>query len=233
MVSCGMLSAMTTATWVLAIATTVLAIATAVAVFVTVHLARQDRTRDDARRAEDRERDAQLRKEDRDWDAAQRQADRERDDKLRREAADEWDRRTRGEQRGREDYEARQVTVEFRGTTPQQIVISAPATYPIKQVGACIAHWTGANLGIVPIGHAVSGPFTEGGRTLYSVPAAVPPNAEMPAVLVSFVDRHGNLYYNLKNHTMRFPQATDPMSAASQIDEWLRTGPKSDEPTSP
>jgi hypothetical protein len=227
-----MLAVMTIATWVLAIATVALASATTVAVLVTVRLARQDRIRDDNRRAEDRERDAQLRKEDRDWDAAQRREDRERDDRLRREAADEWDRRTRAEQRAREDYEAGQVTVELTTTPPQQIVISAPATYPIKQVGAHIAHWTSGNLGVASIGHSGNGPVTRDSRVWYTFPARVPPAAQLPEVLVSFVDRHGNLYYSLKNHTMRVPQSTEPASAASQIDLWLRTGPRPDDPAS-
>jgi hypothetical protein len=64
----------------------------------------------------------------------------------------------RPEQRAREDYEADQVTVDLTTTPPQQIVISTPATYPIKQVGAQIAHWTGANLGVSPIGHSGTGP---------------------------------------------------------------------------
>jgi hypothetical protein len=227
-----MLAAMTVATWILAIATVALAAATVVAVLVTARMARADRRRDDIRRAEDRERDSLLRKEDRDWDAAQRREDRERDDRLRREAADEWDRRNRAEQRAREDYEARQVTVELTTTPPQQIIISAPVTYPVKQVSADIVHRTSGNLGILPIGYTPTRPVARDGRVSYTLPAAVPPSAQFPEVMVRFVDQHGNLYYSLRNHTMRFPQATEPISAAAQIDQWLRAGPRPDEPTS-
>jgi len=158
---------MTTATWILALATVGLAITTVAALFVAVRMARTDRLRDDARRAEDRKQDAQLRKD-----------DRERDDRLRREAADEWDRRTRAEQRAREDYEARQVTVGLTTTMPQHIEISTPVTYPIKQVGADIAHWTGSNLGISPSG-TPSGAAPPG--TAVSGTPSRPPSRPMPS----------------------------------------------------
>ena len=145
-------------------------------------MARADRARDDIRRAEDRQRDSQL-----------RQEDRERDDRLRREVADEWDRRTRAGQRAREDYEARQVTVELTKNLLQQILVSTPASYPIRQVSADIVHWPGSNLGILPIGQTASAPVAGAGRVWYTFPAAVPPSAQRPEIMIRFVDEHGNL----------------------------------------
>lgn len=217
-----------------------LAAATVTAIIIGIRTARADRRRDDAKRAEDRQ-----------WDSDRRAEDRERDDRLRREAADEWDRRNRAEQRDREDredHEARQVTTEViaggqlsqaqRAGGPQspghdfthRIVVSAPATYPVKGVDVQIVHNSSGNVGLRPGGYTGDPATTENGRVYYRFWAEIPEQLFQPFPIVRFVDRHGNLYYSLKGHTWRFPQSTDPTSAAVQIDKWVRTGPKPDGP---
>jgi hypothetical protein len=225
-------------TAIAAIGTLVLAIATSVIIVVTVRMARSDRERDDAKRKEDRQWDSDRRKEDRDRDDHLRRKERERDDGLRREAADGWERRLRAEQVDREDYEARQVTVELSRGGPSnpspgldlnhRITISTPATYPIKQVNLQITHWSNANLGILPVGHAGDDSVSSDGRVYYRFWAAISDHLIMPAVIISFVDMHGTLYYNYLHHTRRFPQNTDWGTAAQQIWEWVATGPKAD-----
>jgi len=37
-----------------------------------------------------------------------------------------------------------------------------------------------------------------------------------------------HLYYQFRHHTKRFPQNTDWIKAATDIDQWLRTGPNPD-----
>jgi hypothetical protein len=206
-------------TAIAAIAGMTLALATTAAVIVSVLMARAQRTRDDAKREEDRQ-----------WDSDRRKEDRDRDDQLRGQDAEQLERRYRAEQRDREDYEARQVTVGLSGTNPQRIIVSTPVTYPIKWVDAQITHWSGSSLGTLPLGHAGLEPIAQDGRTRYDFPAAIPPHAQRPAVIVRFADRHGNLYYSYLHQTRRFPQNTDWLTAAAQIDQWIRTGPKPDEP---
>ena len=214
-----------------------LAAATVTAIIIGIRTARADRKRDDAGRAEDRQ-----------WDSDRRAEDRERDDRLRRGAADEWDRRNRAEQRAREDHEARQVTTEViaggqlsqaqRAGVPQspghdfthRIVVSAPATYPVKGVDVQIVHNSSGNVGLRPAGHAGDPASTENGHVYYRFWAEIPEQLFQPSPIVRFVDRHGNLYYSLRGHTWRFPQSTDPTSAAVQIDQWIRTGPRPDGP---
>jgi hypothetical protein len=50
------------------------------------------------------------------------------------------------------------------------------------------------------------------------------------APIVRFTDRNGNLYYSYLGYTRRFRQNADWTGAATQLDEWIRTGPKPDEP---
>jgi len=213
-----------------------LAAATVAAIIIGIHTGRADRKRDDAKRAEDRK-----------WDSDRRAEDRERDDRLRREAADEWDRRNRAEQRAREDYEARQVTAEItvggRLSQAQQasglpqsagrdfthrIIVSAPVTYPIKWVDVQIVHNSSGNVALRPTGHVGDPASIENGRTYYRFWAEIPEQLFQPFPIVRFVDQHGNLYYSLRGHTSRFLQNTEPTSAAVQIDQWIRTGPRPD-----
>jgi hypothetical protein len=225
-----------------------LAAATATAIIIGIRTAIADRKRDDAKRAEDRERDDAKRAEDRQWDSDRRAEDRERDDRLRREAADEWHRRNHAEQRAREDHEARQVTTEItaggqlsqaqRAGMPQalgrdfnhRIVVSAPAAYPLKGVDVQIVHNSSGSLALRPAGHSGDPASTENGHVYYRFWAEIPEQLFQPSPIVRFVDRHGNLYYSLKGHTSRFPQSTDPSTAAVQIDKWIRTGPRPDGP---
>jgi hypothetical protein len=225
-------------TAIAAFAGVALAAATVTAIITSIRTARADRKRDDAKRIEDRQ-----------WDSDRRAEDRERDDRLRREAADEWDRRNRAEQRAREDYEARQVTTEVIpggrlsqaqrvSGLPQspghdfthRIVVSAPATYPVKWVDVQIVHNSSGNVALRPAGHAGDPASTENGRVYYRFWAEIPGQLFQPFPIVGFVDQHGNLYYSLRGHTWRFPQNTDPISAAVQIDKWIRTGPRPDGP---
>jgi hypothetical protein len=216
-----------------------LAAATTIAIFVAVHIARTDRERDDAKREQDRQWDSDRRKEDRDRDDQLRREERERDDRLRREDSDEWERRVRAEQRDREDYEARQVTVEVTRGGPQnpspghdlnhRIIISTPVTYPIKQADAQIAHQANSGIAIRPTGHAGDQPVTEQGRSFIRMWAEIPDQLFRPAPIVRFVDRHGNVYYVYRQQTWRFPQNTDWITAATRIDQWIRTGPRPDE----
>jgi hypothetical protein len=217
-----------------------LAAATTGAIFVGVHIARTDRERDDAKREQDRQWDSDRRKEDRDRNDQLRREETERDDRLRREDRDEWERRFRAEQRDREDYEARQVTVEVIKKRPQNpspghdlnhlIVISAPVTYPIKQVDAQIVYQANSGLAILPTGHAGDQPVTEQGRSYIRMWAGISDQLFQPAPIVRFVDRHGNRYYVYRQQTLRVSQNTDWVIAATQIGEWIRTGPHPDEP---
>jgi hypothetical protein len=224
-------------TAIAAFAGVALAAATVTAIITGIRTARADRERDDAKRAEDRQ-----------WDSNRRAEDRERDDRLRREAADEWDNRNRAEQRAREDYEARQVTTEVFPVSqlsqaqrasglPQspgrdyshRIVVSAPVTYPVKWVDVQIVHNASGNVALRPAGHSGDPASTENGLVCYRFWAEIPEQLFKPFPIVRFVDQHGNLYYSLRGHTWRFPQNTEPHSAAVQIDEWIRTGPRPDE----
>jgi hypothetical protein len=217
-----------------------LALATTAAIVVAVYIARTDRERDDTKREQDRQWDSDRRKEDRDRDDQLRHEERERDDRLRREEKEEWERRFQAEQRDREDYEARQVTVEVIKKSPQnpspghdlnhRIVISTPVTYPIKQIDARIVHQTNSGLGILSTGHSGDQPVTEQGRTYIRMWAAISDQLFQPAPIVRFVDRHGNFYYVYRQQTRRFVQNTDWSAAATEIDHWTRTGPKPDEP---
>ena len=114
-------------TAIAAIGTLGLAAATTAAVIGTVRIASADRERDDAKREQDRLWDSNGRKEDRDRHDQLRREERERDDRLRLETADEWERRTRAEQVDREDYEARQVTVQRRQARQPVLQLPPPA----------------------------------------------------------------------------------------------------------
>jgi hypothetical protein len=207
-----------------AIAGFALAAAAVVTIIVTVRLSRSDRARDDTKREQDRQ-----------WDSDRRAEDRERDDRLRREAAAEWDSRNRAEQRDREDYEARQVIVDVVKARPEmnsagrdpnhRIIVSTPASYPIRWVDAMITYRANGNLGMTDPGWGAEAPVSENGRTYYRRWADIPAQSGQPAVIVRFVDRHGTLYYAYLHQTRRFPQNTDWNTAATEIDNWVRTGP--------
>jgi hypothetical protein len=83
-------------------------------------------------------------------------------------------------------------------------------------------------LGITGFGHGGDEPYIDEQRIYYSFWAAVPVPAPDATPLMRFVDWHGNLYYQYRNYTKRFPQNTDWSEAARVIDQWIRTGPKPD-----
>jgi hypothetical protein len=208
-----------------AIGTLGLAAATIVLAIVTVRTGAADRRHDDEKRAEDRV-----------TDASQRAEDRARDDRLRQEGLDQAGRRERTERIAREDYEARQVLVtvehkEHPGTGHdfnRRITLSTPHAYPIKWVGGCLVIRANSGLSIIDFGHAGDEPSIDEQRIYYSFWAAVPPTAIRADPIMRFVDWHGNLYYQYRRYTQRFPQNTDWLTAAQKIDEWIRTGPKPD-----
>jgi hypothetical protein len=242
-----------------AIAGFVLAAAAIGTIVVTVSLARADRQRDDSRRQQDRERDDIRRQEDRQWDSDRRKEDREhdaelrredseREDRLRREADEKWDQRRRGERRQREDDDAQeQVVIEFLPGGPlsdahnfvttadgitHRIIVTTPAAYPIKGVDAQIVHRANSNLGIFPPGRSFTRAATANGQVQYTCFAHVPPGTHDATSIVRFTDRNGNLYYSYLGCTRRFGQNTDFIEAAAELDRWIRTGPKPDEPAS-
>lgn len=213
------------AEWLTAIGTLALAVATVIAVRVTVRTARTDRQRDDTRR----------------------QQDREREDQLRREADEKWEARRRAEQRQREDGDAQQqVIVEFLAGGPKstpgsavfdpadgithRIIVTTTAAYPIKWLDARIAHRTNNSIGTLGTGWSFDRPVTENGQVRYTCNAQVGSQVRDPAPVVRFTDSYGNLYYSYLGFTRRFSQNADFHEAAVEIDKWVRTGPKSDEP---
>ncbi len=139
-------------------------------------------------------------------------------------------RMARAEQCEREDDEARQVTVERARSAPPEIAVRTPAAYPIKWVDAQLTHRSGTNLGILPLGHAGSEPAVQDGYTRYYFPAAVPLLRSGQHSSSGSSTGTANLYYNYLSQTRRFPQKTDWITAAVEIDQWIRTGPGPDEP---
>jgi hypothetical protein len=234
-----------------AIAGFVLAAAAIATIIVTVCVTRADRRRDDTRRQEDRQWDSDRRQEDREHDADLRRQDSEREDRLRREEDEKWQQRRRDEQRQREDDDAQQqIVVEFLPDPPLSeqespaaigysitylIILTAPVSYPVKQLGAQIIH-ADSNLGISSPARSFGPPVTENGQVRYTcrveVRRPVQGLPEAPRAIVRFTDRNGNLYYSYLGYTRRFSQSTGWEGAAKQLDEWSRTGPKPDEPAS-
>jgi hypothetical protein len=96
--------------------------------------------------------------------------------------------------------------------------------------GAAVRMVSVENVALRTAGHAGDPASTENGRVYYLFWAEIPEQLFQPFPIVRFVDQHGNLYYSLRGHTWRFPQSTDPSSAAVQIDKWIRTGPRPDGP---
>ena len=111
-----------------------------------------------------------------------------------------------------------------------RIIVRAPTAYPIKWVDAEIGYRTNSGLGIIPPGWMFERPVTENGEVRYACFAKVNPQVSDPAPIVRFADRNGNLYYSYLGYTCRFGQNTDWITAATEIDKWIRTGPRPDEP---
>ena len=211
--------------WI-AIGTGALAVGTFVLARVTVKTAAADRRHDDEKRAEDRRHDDEKRAE-----------DRARDDRLRQEALEQLERREQAERIAREDREACQVlvTVEEKEYPSlghdfnRRVTLSTPHTYPIKWVDGSLVAQTNSGLSILPFGHAGDDdPYIDEQRIYYAFWAAVPVTAPNATPIMRFVDWHGNLYYQHRHYTQRFPQNSDWSEAARVIDQWIRTGPKPD-----
>jgi predicted nucleotide-binding protein len=132
--------------------------------------------------------------------------------------------------RARQDTEARQVLVSIDAKTGEHfthlITVSTPITYAIKQVQAQIAWQTNSGLGLTGTGFGGDPPSADHDRRCYTFRASVNPQIR-PEPLIRFVDLHGNLYYQFRDHTQRFPADTDWPQAVAAIDEFLRTGPGS------
>jgi len=231
-------------TAIAAIGTLALALATTAAVIIGILSARAERKRDDDKRQQDRDWDSARRKEDRDHDAELRRQDREHAGRLRAEGELKWERRLLADQEAQQDREARQVTVEVRKAQLREtfvpsspghdythlLTINAPATYELKHPDAQIVHNSNGHLALRPTGHSGDAPVIEGGKVIVRMWVEIPEQLFEPFPIVRWTDRHGSRYYSYRQHTERFPQNTDFIAAATHIDQWIRTGPKDDEP---
>jgi len=135
------------------------------------------------------------------------------------------DRRTRAEQRAREDHEAMQVTVEING---HMIMVSAPVTYPSSKSPPTSP--TGQAATPVSPHRALRQPARHPRRPhLVHLQRTRPAQRPETRSLVSFVDQHGNLYYSLSGHTHRprgrlgvFPgQSRTPERAGRALADWF------------
>jgi hypothetical protein len=144
------------------------------------------------------------------------------------------ERREQAELIAREGKEARQVLVAVEEKEypslgydfNRRVTLSTPHTYPVKWVDGCLVAQNNSNLSILPFGHAGDEPYIDEQRIYYAFWAAVPVTASNAVPMMRFVDWHGNLYYQYKHYSQRFPQNTDWIEAAQVLDEWIRTGPK-------
>jgi predicted nucleotide-binding protein len=137
-------------------------------------------------------------------------------------------RRDEAADRARQDTEARQVLVTMEARPGERfthmLTVSAPITYPVKQVEARIAWQANSGLGMTSTGFGADPPRADGQRRYYTFRASVSPQIR-PEPVVRFVDLHGNRYYQFRDHTQRFAANTDWPQALTVIDEWLRIGP--------
>jgi hypothetical protein len=211
-----------------AIGTLTLALATAAAIFVTLAIARTDRMRDDARRLQERERDALQRA--------------------------ELERVYQAERVEREDSEARQVTVSMsvnksarqipmtrdswgHYSSPStkrshEITVSAPVDYPLKHVEAQLVFTNkkGNVIATVPTAYSFEPPVQDGslGRTYYRS-WADPGVGQVADPIVRFTDRRGNLYYVFKQQTWRSPGPdTSWEYIARLLNQWAGAEPDPD-----
>lgn len=108
------------------------------------------------------------------------------------------------------------------------ITVSTPHSYPIKWVDGTWVRIDNGNLGTTGFGFGLDKSTVDENRTYYTFRARIPARAREVEPIIKFVDWHGNLYYQYRHYTERFPQNTDFTKAAQKIDEWIRTGPKRD-----
>ena len=142
----------------------------------------------------------------------------------------------RDERRAREDYEARLVVVKIeavaQGRRPElthQITVTAPRTYPVTLVDAQLAGWSTdaepEDMVVRPLGFRPDLPYADDEKFYFRFPSPSPAeNMEFP--IVRWVDWHGNLYYQYRDYTERFPPNTDWPAAALKIGAWIRAGLK-------
>jgi hypothetical protein len=137
-----------------------------------------------------------------------------------------------GDQRIKEDGEARQVTVAFEekpGVNYTHLVtVSVPVTYPIKQVEGQIVWRSNSGLGMTGFGFGGDPPRVDGYYRHYTFRASISPAIHAPEPIIRFVNLGGCRYYQFGHHTQRFSRNADWLEAANAIDDWLRTGPSSD-----
>jgi len=136
--------------------------------------------------------------------------------------------RREADQRARQDTEARQVLVTME-TKPGErfahlITVSAPITYPVKQVQAEVAWQSNSGLAMTSTGFGGDPPRADNQRRYYTFRASVSPHIR-PESAIRFIDLHGNRYYQFRDHTQRFSSDIDWPQALAAIDQWLRTGP--------
>ncbi len=201
-----------------AIGTIVLALATVALAVVTYLVARSDRRHDSEQRAADRKHDDE-----------QRAADRERDDRLRKEQLDRIEQRELHEQRDRADSEARLVRVTrsglqvINGQGPNLLVtLSTPNNCPISQVQGSMVEPTGTTIATTPFNIGHSEPELDQIFTYFKFHVKFNPVSGSAEPIMRWTDRHGNLYYQLRQHTMRFSQGTDFGAAYETIASLLR-----------
>jgi hypothetical protein len=145
---------------------------------------------------------------------------------------DDATRREQAGQAAREDYEARQVLVtvahqEHRGnghTLTRRITLSAPHTYPIRQVEGCMIIPGNDGLRAIEFDDARDKLYIGKQRIDYSFWVEAPRRAPGASPIMRWIDGHGNRYYQYRHYTQRFPQNTTLLEAAQKIDQWIRTG---------
>ena len=104
------------------------------------------------------------------------------------------------------------------------ITVSAPITYPVKQVQAEVAWQSNSGLAMTSTGFGGDPPRADNQRRYYTFRASVSPHIR-PEPAIRFIDLHGNRYYQFRDHTQRFSSDIDWPQALAAIDQWLRTGP--------
>ena len=246
-------------TALVAIAGFLLAAAAIATIIVTVCLARADRRRDGTRRQEDREHDDSRRAEDRQWDSERRKEDRDHDAELRRQDASAKTssaaKTTRSGNSAAAPSSASGKMTTLSSRSPLNSCQAARGARPVapfstrttasptgtssrRPPSTRSSGWTRRSLtGRTPVSESsrrldLHGP-RHGERTgALHVLCGVPPQTHDAMAIVRFADRNGNLYYSFRGCTRRFPQNSEFIDAAAQLDGWIRTGPKPDEPDS-
>jgi hypothetical protein len=132
------------------------------------------------------------------------------------------------DRRERQDEEARQVTatVSRPDRFPCQAIVSAPLGYQVKQLTVRLIGPSGGGgeTGVYREFLEAPAPAVKDGRLTWTYEVPNPRDGLHP--LISFVDRHGSLYYQYRGHTQRFPADTEWASALGVIQGWLNEAPR-------